>query len=68
MIDGTTERSLETWRCSGRSKDGRECRRVLMELDYSRTTLARKVCDKCGAINTLDLAQVRVSRQVMTTA
>jgi hypothetical protein len=59
MVEQPMADRLSAWRCSGHLKDGRECRRVLMELDYSRTTLVRKTCDKCGSINTLDLDQVR---------
>jgi hypothetical protein len=59
MVERLAPATLQPWRCSGHLKDGRECRRVLMELDYSRTTLVRKTCDKCGSINTLDLDRVR---------
>jgi hypothetical protein len=63
VIATEERRALEPWRCNGKLKDGRECRRVLMELDYSRTTLVRKVCEKCGTINVLDLATTRATRE-----
>lgn len=50
---------LDAWRCSGTLKDGRPCRRILLEIDRSRPSLVRKICDRCGTVNTLDLDNAR---------
>lgn len=56
MIDLQQERdtrraALEPWRCEGSLRDGRPCRKVLMELDWGRPSFIRKVCERCGHPN-----------------
>ena len=43
--------ALEPWRCDGLLRDGRPCRKTLMELDWSRPSYVRKVCERCGHTN-----------------
>jgi len=47
----TRRAALEPWRCDG-VKDGRPCNKVLMELDWGRPSYIRKLCDRCGHVNT----------------
>lgn len=56
MIDLTTERdtrraTLEPWLCEGNLRDGRPCRKKLMEIDFDRPSFIRKVCERCGHSN-----------------
>lgn len=54
MVTEQTPATFERWICYGRLKDGRECRRVLLEvLPTSAQGIYRKVCDKCGTVNTI---------------
>ena len=46
---------LEPWRCAGVARDGQRCNRLLLELDRSRPAFLRKKCDRCNAVNVLDL-------------
>jgi hypothetical protein len=43
--------ALEPWKCEGALRDGRECRKTLMELDPARPSYIRKVCERCGFAN-----------------
>lgn len=56
MIDLQTERdtrraALAPWVCDGKLRDGRPCRKTLMELDWQRPSYIRKVCERCGHTN-----------------
>lgn len=56
MIDLQTERThrkatLAPWVCDGNLRDGRPCRKTLMELDWQRPSYIRKVCERCGHAN-----------------
>lgn len=42
---------LEPWRCDGALSNGRPCHKLLMELDKSRPSFIRKVCERCGHTN-----------------
>jgi phage FluMu protein Com len=54
---------LEDWRCHGRAKDGRECRRILLEVDLSAPTVLRKKCDACGTLNTLHIVKIQMGEE-----
>lgn len=43
--------TLAPWRCEGALRDGRPCRKVLMELDWSRPSYIHKACERCGRMN-----------------
>jgi hypothetical protein len=43
--------TLEPWLCDGKLRDGRPCRKTLMELDFDRPSFIRKVCERCGHTN-----------------
>ncbi len=56
MIDLQTQRdqrraALQPWTCEGKLRDGRPCRKTLMELDWDRPSYIRKVCERCGHHN-----------------
>lgn len=56
MIDLQTERDtrravLEPWYCEGTTKEGRPCRKVLIEMDMSRPSYLRKLCRHCKHVN-----------------
>ena len=42
---------LEPWHCDGTLRDGRPCRKILMELDMERPSYIRKVCERCHSVN-----------------
>jgi phage FluMu protein Com len=42
---------LTAWRCEGALKDGRPCRKILMELDWRRPSFIRKRCERCATVN-----------------
>lgn len=42
---------FEPWLCDGSLRDGRPCRKILMELDMSRPSAIRKTCERCGHSN-----------------
>lgn len=35
------------WRCPGRLRDGRPCRRMLAEVEYPPNGRVRRTCDRC---------------------
>lgn len=43
--------TLAPWVCEGALRDGRPCRKTLMELDWQRPAYIRKVCERCGHVN-----------------
>lgn len=43
--------TLEPWLCDGNLRDGRPCRKTLMELDKERPSFIRKSCERCGHMN-----------------
>ena len=43
--------TLDPWLCDGNLRDGRPCRKVLMELDMARPSYIRKSCERCGHTN-----------------
>lgn len=42
---------LDPWLCDGVLKDGRPCRKTLMELDWNRPSYIKKVCERCSHVN-----------------
>ncbi len=42
---------LSPWYCEGHLRDGRPCNRTLLEMDMSRPSYIRKICDKCSYVN-----------------
>ncbi len=42
---------LAPWLCDGLKEDGGRCNRVLMELDWTRPSFIRKICERCRHVN-----------------
>lgn len=42
---------LVPWLCEGNLRDGRPCRKVLIELDPERPSFLRKICERCNFMN-----------------
>jgi hypothetical protein len=51
VMTEATPAALSPWHCTGKLRDGRPCRKTLMELDLARPSFIRKVCERCGAVN-----------------
>jgi hypothetical protein len=47
----TRRAALEPWLCDGNLRDGRPCRKVLMELDMNRPSYIKKICERCSTSN-----------------
>lgn len=48
---GTRRAELRPWVCDGMLRDGRPCRKTLMEIDWQRPSYIKKVCERCSHVN-----------------
>lgn len=53
-LEAAERMPLREWRCTGRRRDGRQCKQVLAEYATDGRIALRKRCDKCGTWNTTE--------------